>query len=162
VTDLAALELSTAEMASLLELTPRRIQQLAVEGAVVRSRRGFYALGPSLKAYLAWLRGQAEGSPGDEERVARARKLHAEAELAERRVADARGSTVTVEYMRVEFEAAAALVAAEIRNVPARHGADARPEDPGEGELVLERVMDELLRAIARAFDEGGADAAVA
>jgi phage terminase Nu1 subunit (DNA packaging protein) len=150
---LNGLELSTSDLADLLEVSTRRVQQLAAEGAVVRSRRGYYALRDSMRAYVAWLEGQAEGSPGEDERSARARKLRAEAELKERQLAGVRGETVPVDFMAREFEAAVALIGAEVRNLPSRFAADVRPEDPAAGELLLERVTTELLEVIAQAFD---------
>lgn len=150
--ELSDLELETSEMAALLDLTPRRIQQLAAEGVLVRTRRGYYGLLDSIRGYVAWLTGEQEGGPKDQERAARARKMEAEAELKERQVSQLRGETVTLDFMVSEFERGAALLAAEIRNVPPRRGADVRPDDPAEGELLLEEITNELLQTIATAF----------
>ncbi len=51
--NLDAISLKTAELAALLDLTPRRVRQLAKEGTFRRGSGGKFPLQPSVRAYLA-------------------------------------------------------------------------------------------------------------
>ncbi|MFC3802818.1 hypothetical protein [Cohnella sp. GCM10012308] len=55
---------TAAQLADLLGLTPRRVQQLAEEGIVVKSGRGKYVAAESVQNYI---RLQAEGAAGKSE-----------------------------------------------------------------------------------------------
>lgn len=48
--------MSAPDMATLLQITERRLQQLAQEGHVVAVRRGAYAIVPSVQGYIRFLR----------------------------------------------------------------------------------------------------------
>jgi phage terminase Nu1 subunit (DNA packaging protein) len=45
-----------AEMAEMLQLSPRRLQQLATEGIIPKISRGRYELAPVVQAYINYLR----------------------------------------------------------------------------------------------------------
>ncbi len=60
-------DVSVDTLRKLFDLTPRRIQQLAVEGIVTRTSGGRYDLVRSVKGYIAYLRASpssVEGSDG--------------------------------------------------------------------------------------------------
>ena len=84
-----------AAMAKLLELTPRRLQQLVAEGVIPRAQRGRYELIPVVQGYVRYLRSRAiagdgqGGDPGD-----RARLVRAKADIAEMEAERMRGNLV--------------------------------------------------------------------
>lgn len=63
MTDPIPAETSAETLAHLLNLTARRVQQLAREGVMVRGGKGRYRLTESVRAYNAYL--QATGGAGD-------------------------------------------------------------------------------------------------
>ena len=73
-------------MAELLDLTTRRLRQLAVDGVIPESERGKgYPVVKTVQGYVAYLRGEATGRGGPakaEHRTARATKETYQAELA--------------------------------------------------------------------------------
>lgn len=56
---------STAELASVLDLTARRIQQLVQEGTITAEGRGKYKLGTCVKEYLAYQLRAAQTDAGE-------------------------------------------------------------------------------------------------
>lgn len=55
-----AVPTSLKTLSILLDLTERRVQQLAREGVMVRDKRGRYDLIPSIQGYVRYLRAYAE------------------------------------------------------------------------------------------------------
>src|SRR3954453_6727073 len=62
-------------ISQLLDLTPRRVQQLSAEGVIPRAQRGRYELVPAVQGYIRFLRGHAQAREADP--AARARKAEA-------------------------------------------------------------------------------------
>ena len=83
--DLAAITVSGPELAELLGVTPRRIQQLEAEGRVERVGRGRYALATSVRGVVAQLSAAAAGRGEASLASARARLAEARAVQEERR-----------------------------------------------------------------------------
>ncbi len=63
-----------AHLARLLMLTPRRVQQLANEGVIVKRDRGTYDFVLSIQGYIKYLNAQIEGKPTTDV----VRELHAQ------------------------------------------------------------------------------------
>jgi len=75
-------EVRGVELAKLLKLTDRRIQQLAEMGVVVKKLRGKYALEESVQGYIQYLIDQERQKPLDKDKED-ARYKAAKADLAE-------------------------------------------------------------------------------
>lgn len=104
-----------AELAALVNVSPRRIRQLAESGVLGRMERNQYALGASIQALLE----EAAGSGSALVRE-RTRKLTAEATRAELELAKARGEVAPIrEFERVQT-AMFAAIRANVMNVPQR------------------------------------------
>jgi phage terminase Nu1 subunit (DNA packaging protein) len=115
------------QVASLLNLTPRRIQQLSKDGVIPKPERGRYHLAGCIRGYIAFLQKSVDAAKAkaaqpvivDLQRE-RARKTAAEAELAEMELAVRRGDFVAVS----DYEAALARVLdrlmARLRAMPVR------------------------------------------
>lgn len=64
----------TEDLAVLLGLSPRRIQQLAESGVIERAERGLYLLEKSVQGYCQFLAEAAKSKPIDAETLAKLRK----------------------------------------------------------------------------------------
>lgn len=92
------------QVASLLNLTPRRVQQLAKEGVIPRPERGRYQIAGCVRGYIAFLQraldtahAKAMQPMNVDLTLQRSRKTAAEAELAEIDVARMRSEVVSVD-----------------------------------------------------------------
>lgn len=84
---------SVDQIAELLGLKPRRLQQLAKEGRIPTPSAGAYRLAPTVKGYMAYLQARAGGRSGtlEEEKV---RNLRARSEKAEVELTVIRGKLI--------------------------------------------------------------------
>lgn len=85
----------------MLNLTPRRVQQLAKQGVIPRANRGVYPLAACVRGYIQFLQRAIESGGAAQRRdeqaglaQARARKADADAALAELDLAQKRGELV--------------------------------------------------------------------
>ena len=147
------------QVAALLDLTPRRIQQLAKDGIIPKAVGGRYNLPVCVRGYVGFLQKSLTSAQAKAMQPAtldlqhqRSRKTAAEAELAEIDVAKARGEVVSV----ADYEAALARVldrlTARLRAMPVRL-AHLGPEAEAAAEAEAERIVVELA-----AFDEDVVD----
>lgn len=90
------------ELANMLNLTPRRVQQLANEGALLRGEHGRYLLSESVRCYISSL--EARRDPVIQELNAKKGRL-LDMELAKRdgRLIDLEEATHTVEELTGSF-----------------------------------------------------------
>ena len=63
----AEAEVSTTELAAILGVTARRVQQMAQDGTIVPVRRGYFQLGDAVQRYIqaADQRGRTEAGNGE-------------------------------------------------------------------------------------------------
>lgn len=93
---LQGLTCSTGELAFLLDVTPRRVQQLVAEGVIPKADRGRFDLAAAVRAHCAHQRAALNGALGStNEREARRRKLAAQAALAELELDRQRGALIS-------------------------------------------------------------------
>lgn len=118
-------EYSAAIIARLLELTERRVQQLAREGIIPRGSRGKYPLIGVIRAYVRYLRqaGTAEGTIDPDRLRPFERHAHYKAETEKLKVETERGELIP----RIEVEQEQARIAKIVA-----HGLETLPD-------VLER-----------------------
>jgi phage terminase Nu1 subunit (DNA packaging protein) len=132
-------------LASLLNLTPRRVQQLANEEVIPKASHGRYPLVGAVRGYVSYLQGQAKG--GTPASIA--------AELAQLRLARARlglqrdemdfasdaGQLVNPDDCLVAVSSVVEATRTVMQLVPRRHGTDA------EDRARLKRICTEVLAA---------------
>lgn len=71
-------------VARLLDLTPRRVQQLSKEGVIPKAERGRYELVPAVQGYIRYLKAQAiNGDATGDDSEHKRRLLKARADIAE-------------------------------------------------------------------------------
>ena len=138
----------------LLNLTPRRVQQLAKEGVIPKAGRGKYRLAPTVRGYVVYLQEKLD-NPGAEGRInlneERARKTKAEADLAEMEVAKRRGELIDTVDVKEAWQSILTEVRANLlHNVPVRIAAAAKAEDDEAAlkSLVKAEIV-EALRVIS-------------
>lgn len=97
--DLDSTTVGTGALAHLLALTPQRVNQLAAAGILQKQGRGRFQVGPTVRAYVEFLRSQPTGGSADgplnyaEER---ARLTKIQADLLELELAKTRGSMISI------------------------------------------------------------------
>jgi phage terminase Nu1 subunit (DNA packaging protein) len=94
---MAAASHSLKTISKLLDLSPRRVQQLVKEGVIPKMERGRYELVPVVRAYIHYLRERNIQAGVVSLEEVRTRKIKAEAELAEIDLAQQRGETINVD-----------------------------------------------------------------
>lgn len=116
--------ISIRELASLIMVSERRVQQLTKEGIFRRTSHGIYYLESSVQSYIKHLKESAGGGTNQaniqEFHLAKTRKLKAEAEIAEMNAAQMAGDLITVADVKHTWANLVAEVCNRIRNIPAR------------------------------------------
>ena len=152
-------------IATLLDLSERRVQQLSQEGVIPKSERGRYELVPAVQGYVHFLRDR-NVSPGVVSLdVARQRKTAAEAELAEIELAKARADVVAIEDVAKRWDAILSGVRTRMLALPSKVAPMVTHEnDQG---IVKECIEDAIHTALGElsaglSNDTGGGDEPVA
>lgn len=107
-------------IAKLLELTERRVYQLAAQGVIPRTPKGRYELVPAVRGYVRYLRDRAinadvkDGEEGDHKK----RLTKARADIAEMEAERLRESLVPVENVERVWIEAASNVRARLLAIP--------------------------------------------
>jgi phage terminase Nu1 subunit (DNA packaging protein) len=110
-------------IARLLLMSERRVQQLTKEGVIPKADRGRYELAPAVQGYIRYLQDRnlkVDGNTLIDVNAERARKIRAEADIAELEAAKKRGETATIKQVQRTVENAFAEVRAHMRNIPNR------------------------------------------
>jgi phage terminase Nu1 subunit (DNA packaging protein) len=115
------------QLAALINLTERRIQQLAREGILEKRGRGKYPLAKSVNAYCRYMQDGDKAEGQADFYAERARKMKADADLSEIEAAKAKAEVFEVAEMREAIEAVVAEVRAKLlNNAPTRIAAKAK------------------------------------
>lgn len=143
-------ELTVSELSILLNLTPRRIQQLAGEGVIPRADRGKYKLIPAVQGYIAFLQEAANDSSLSltEERTNLTRSLSAKAAID---VAKAKGELIDAKAARELWERAVSACRSRLLSFPSRLAQTIgikkyAPQIRKKGEEVVHEALLELSR----------------
>jgi len=148
------------KLSAMMNVTPRRVQQLANESGMPRAGKGLYDAGKCLLWYIRFLQDALEkkavpkGDGGysgitDE----RARSLRADAELKEIELAEKRGVLVRIETVRKCFVDLVHMTKARVMATPPRIA----PEVIGESSRVMVQAIVEkqLKEALNHLADDG-------
>lgn len=130
-------------LASLLNLTARRVQQLAKEGIVKRAGRGKYNLVESVQGYVRFLQEQAErrSDPDSLDLVTeRTRLAREQADAAAMANAESRGELIPVEYVEEVLAHAATAAGSQFDAVPIRIKQRIPALSPRDVEIITEEV----------------------
>lgn len=144
-----------AVIGRLLQLSERRVQQLAKEGILPKASRGRYDLVGCVQAYVGFLQGQlekrvAERSDGFEDQ--RLRHQTAKAELAELELAELRGELIGMGAAEHGIATLLSGLQAQLLAIPATIAEElAALDDPKEIHAIAEAAIRQALQAVADA-----------
>jgi len=113
---------SVDDIARLLKLTPRRVQQLTAEGMIPKEERGRYRLEPAVHGYIDFLRGKlgSEGRAADSFSTQRARLYQARADIAEVERARLAGDLLPADEIEAPWVDMIAIVKTGLLAIPAK------------------------------------------
>ena len=145
------MEVAADVLANCLGITPRRVQLLAKQGAVVKLRRGVYDLEKSVQSYIAYklesLEQSQEQKSLDEIRADHERWKMRKTQLA---VQLLEGKLHRAEDVERVWSQSAAAVRSRLLGIPVKAAPQvAGMEDAGEIQQVLQREVAEALNEIA-------------
>ena len=145
------MEVATDVLANCLGITPRRVQLLAKQGAVVKLRRGVYDLEKSVQSYITYklesLEVSQEQKSLDEIRADHERWKMRKTQLAVRLL---EGKLHRAEDVERVWSQSAAAVRSRLLGIPVKAAPQvAGMEDAGEIQQVLQREVAEALNEIA-------------
>ncbi len=146
---------TAAVLAVWLNLTSRRIQQLAAEGVIEKAGRGRYPLRDSVARYTGWLKRQLEdrnlGHPDDDARKESARYNAARADLAELELKQKLGQLAPTEDIELALSALLSGIRAQILAVPAETAQElAEAVEAAECHGIVEDAIHRALEEIAK------------
>lgn len=102
-------------IAKLLMLTERRVQQLAKDGVIPKAERGRYELAPAVQGYIRFLQERMAGNASQVDSIdyhrEKARKIKAEADIAEIEAAKRRGDAIDAQEVKRAWQ----LILGEVR-----------------------------------------------
>lgn len=150
-----AADFSTDVMAKLLDLTPRRLQQLAAEGVLPKSERGRWPLIGCVQGYVKYLRersiaGDAAGS--DIYTTERARLTKTRADLAEMERQRLMGETILAREVEATWVALLSVMRTRLLGI----GAKVAPRlkvltSDAERKDAIDREVEAALKALSSA-----------
>lgn len=149
------------QVAALLDLTPRRVQQLVADGTLPGPvSRGSYDLVGCVHGYVRWLREQADGKKADSARSDwLTRKTAAQARLAELEVEREQGRLISIDDVDRMLSEPLERVRAKILNMPSRYarqivGAKTVPQAAKKLQGLAEEIMEDLRTVADEEFDD--------
>ena len=147
-------------IAKLLMLTERRVQQLSKDGVVPRAPDGGYELAPAVQGYIRFLQERSTGNASQVSNVdyhkERARKIKAEADIAEIEAAKRRAEAIDAQEVKQAWQLVLGEVRANMIGVtPARIAQRVRGVDR---EAELKRIVREEIELAMKAASEADVD----
>lgn len=142
---------SISTICKMLDLTDRRVQQLAKEGIIPKAERGKYDLVQCVRAYIHYLREKALGNDsGLEGALWRERMVKANALKAEMELDEMKKDLVRVERVERYLDKLFTAIKQHILAMPSKVSPMVVSEDSEEGvKLVLEGEARDILNLIA-------------
>lgn len=156
-----------ATIAKLLNITERRLQQLAKDGIVPKSERGRYPLVESVRGYVKFLQDRSAGrqaAPIDQH-AEKLRLTRAQADKAELEASELAGSLVRVDEVEAQWSAVLGSVRARLLAMPSKVGPRARAaatDQAAAGEIEAEvlEALQELSNGSSESSRDGEGDLA--
>lgn len=115
-------QLSVSEIAQILMIGVRRIQQLAKEGVIPKTKNGRYELVPAVQGYIRYLQERStstDRAPADY-REEKTRLTKVQAEIAEIELAQKRGELASISDFEKATEAVMRTIRTNMMNIPQR------------------------------------------
>ena len=143
-------EVDGTTLATVLNLSLRRVQQLAQDGTIPRSstsKRGLFPLRGAIEGYISFLQRKAEGGSRSEDLdVERARLAKEQADRIAMQNASARKELASVEVIRLVLAQSAGKIGGILEGIPIA----VKRRSPGVDQRVLRAVEDEVNNALSQ------------
>lgn len=147
------LDVTVHDLAQLLGIGPRRVQQLVREKIIARGTRGRYPLPESVRGYVRYLSAQASDDATDLT-AQRIRLTKAQADMAELDLQQRAGQLVSVDEITAEWGSMLATVRTRLLAMPAKLAPVIVTERTAGGAFaMLEREVHEALTELSRTGD---------
>lgn len=144
-------------LCSLLDLTPRRVQQLTNEGVLFKVERGRYDLIKSVRGYISYLRDRAEKNASNSEDAALNRKRMADAQIAELDLELRRGERLPADQVEEMMQRVATTVRTNLLSIPTKISPlVAGKKTTAQIEKIVRTAIDDALLALTE-MDGSGA-----
>ncbi len=147
-------EVRAGELAEIFGLSPTRIRELALEGVVIRVRRGWYALVPSVRGYIDYWKQRADRNQKPDDQIEKLRALDLRRKTAETIAAEVAlqeklenltpTNLIADGWNAVQVQAKSAILSVPGK-MRTRHGLDS--ETVKDMTALLEDALNELARA---------------
>lgn len=148
-------------IAKLLDLTPRRVNQLVNEGVIPRAERGRYELVPAVQGYIRYLKTKAiNADVSTEDSEHKRRLLKARADIAEMEAERLSGDLVEAASVQKTWIDLMALVRARMLALPAETAELVASETTIDAcHEIIETHVHATLAELAAAAVDGAAEA---
>ena len=135
------------QLASILDITDRRIQQLAKIGVIPRVARGRYPLYPSILGYIKYLRELSlEADAPSDIKDAKLRSERARAEILELEAAQKASELIHKDHVTRVWTSITGLIKAKSLSLPTKVAADLfAARNINEIRAILDRAVHEIL-----------------
>ena len=139
-------------IAKLLDLTPRRVQQLSGEGVIPKAERGRYELVPAVQGYIKYLRDRAINADVGGDRLVehRTRLTKARADLAEMEREQLSGELIPAKDVEDAWAAMVANMRARLLSIPGKAAPQSfAAENVTEAKAVIKEQIFEALAELS-------------
>lgn len=150
----AEAEVSTTELAAILGVTARRVQQMAQDGTIVPVRRGYFQLGDAVQRYINFLSkpqiSEAEQKLETAKRQSEAQLKLSKAQLAKMEVEELKGKLHRSEDVEGFTEDLIYTIRAALLSLPGRLSVDVTSaQSPAEAAEIIRKEGHKVMRELA-------------
>jgi phage terminase Nu1 subunit (DNA packaging protein) len=141
-----------ATIAKLLDLTERRVNQLAKDGVLPKAARGRYELVPVVRAYISYLRDRAVNSDvgPDDYAAQRTRLTKAKADMAEMEKEQMANSLIPASDVGDAWETMVSNMRAKMLSIPTKVATSVFvAEDVSETKRIIKEQINESLAELS-------------
>jgi phage terminase Nu1 subunit (DNA packaging protein) len=139
-------------ISKLLDLTPRRVNQLAAEGVIPKADRGRYELVPVVRAYVRYLRDKAVKGDvhGDDYSTQRVRLMKARADVLEMEKAQMENNLIPAQDVQDAWIEVLSACRAKLLSLPTKTAPEVfAASDLNDVKTILKETVNEALAELA-------------
>lgn len=147
-------EVTTTELAAILGITARRVQQMAQDGTIVPVRRGYFQLGDAVQRYINFLSkpqvSEAEQKLETARKQSEAQLKLSKAQLAKMEVEELKGRLHRSEDVEAFTEDLIYTIRSALLSLPGRLSVDvAATSSPAEAAEIIRKEIHTVMRDLA-------------
>ena len=150
----AEAEVTTTELAAILGITARRVQQMAQDGTVIPVRRGYFQLGDAVQRYINFLAkpqvSEAEQKLETARKQSEAQLKLSKAQLAKMEVEELKGRLHRSEDVEAFTEDLIYTIRSALLSLPGRLSVDvAATSSPAEASECIRKEVHAIMRELS-------------